>query len=149
MLAASVDALKGLFMKQTCKSVLLGNFLHQFHGDLVVIGCYIGAGENRCKLVLRGRNFVVLRFCKNSELPKLQIQFFHKLMYPRFDDAEIVIVQFLPTRRFGTEQCPPGQHQIRTLGVEFLVNQEIFLFRTDRWGNARDAFALREKAKYA
>ena len=50
------------------------NLLHHFHGQLVVVGCDVGDGENRGKLVLCGGNFVVLGLGEDAELPQLLVQ---------------------------------------------------------------------------
>ena len=74
VLAAAVDAGKGLFVQQADKTVLAGDLLHYLHRQLVVVGGDIGGGEDRRQLVLAGRDLVVLGLGENAELPQLLVQ---------------------------------------------------------------------------
>ena len=78
MLARTVDAGKGLFVQQAHHVVLACKLFHELHGDLVMVGGDVGRGEYRCKLVLSGRDFVMLRLCGDAEFPEFAIQIFHK-----------------------------------------------------------------------
>ena len=138
MLAVSVYTGKGLFMQQADQTVLGSDLLHDLHGELVVVGCDVGRGIDRGKLVLRRRNLVVLGFCEDSQLPQFFVQFLHKSGYARLDDAKVVIVHFLPLGRLCAEQGTPGKAEIGALVIHFLCDEKIFLLRTDITGNALD-----------
>lgn len=45
MLAAAVDALKRLFVKQTYEAVFGGNLLHNLHHNLILVGGNVGGGK--------------------------------------------------------------------------------------------------------
>ncbi len=69
MLAASVDIFKRLLVQKANKTVLSCDILHDLHGELVLVGCKVSCSEDRCHLVLSGRNLVVLCLSKNAVLP--------------------------------------------------------------------------------
>ena len=138
MLAASVHARERLLVKQADQTVPQGNLLHDFHGQLVVVGCDIGGAVDRRQLVLRGRDFVVLGFRQNAEFPEFFVQIRHVSRHAGFDDAEVMVVQFLSLGRLCAEQGAPREHQILALLVHFLINKEVFLFRSDRSAHALD-----------
>ena len=52
MLTRSVNTCKRLLMKKTGKSPFVGNLLHHFHSELVMIDRHIRSLKNRCQLVL-------------------------------------------------------------------------------------------------
>ena len=138
VLAAAVDAVKGLFVQQTDQSVPVGDLLHDLHGELVVVGGDVGGRVDRRQLVLRGGNLVVLGFGEDSELPELVVQVGHIGRDARLDDAEVVVVQLLPLRRHGTEERPPAEHEVAALFVHLLVDEEVLLLWTDRGAHALD-----------
>lgn len=70
-LPAAVDAFEGLLMQQADEAVLFRNALHDFHGQLVVIGRDIRRRKNRGELVLRRRNFVVLGLGQHAKIPRV------------------------------------------------------------------------------
>ena len=90
-------------MKQTYKPVPRRDLLHYLHGELIVVGGYVGGGIDRCKLVLGGGNLVVLGFGKDSKLPKLLVEICHVGGNLGLDNAEIVIVQLLTLGRLRAE----------------------------------------------
>ena len=103
VLAAAVDASKGLFRQQAHQTVTGGNLLHDLHGQLVVIRGDVCHGENGSQLVLRGRYLIVLRFGQNTQLPQLRVQILHVGFYPGLDSTEIVVIQLLSLGRLGAE----------------------------------------------
>ena len=131
VLAASVHAGKGLFVKQAYKSVSCRDFLHDLHGQLIVIRRDIRRCINRSELMLRRSYFVVFCLSKDAELPELIIQIFHKGGDPRFDHTEIMVVELLALGRLRAEQCAAGVLEVRALLVQFGGDQEIFLLGTD------------------
>ena len=98
--SAAVYAGKGFFVEQTHKTMFCRHFLHYFHRKLVMVGCNICSGINRCQFILSRSNFVMLRLGKYSQFPEFLIKFFHKSGNFRFDHAKIVVAHFLPFRRF-------------------------------------------------
>ena len=132
VLAAAVDAGKGLLMKQTDHVVLLGDGAHELHGELVMVSRNVGGGEDRCQLVLAGGDLVVLGLSHDTQLPEFFVQFFHERGDPGLDGAEIVVVQLLPLGRFGAEQRAPGIDQVLAFFVDIFVYEEVLLLRADR-----------------
>ena len=129
MLAAAVDARKGLFMEQAHQTVAGGYLFQQFHGQLVFVTGAVGIGVDGRDLVLGGSHLVVLRLGQHAQLPQLLIQLPHKRGYPGLDSAVIVVVQLLPLGGTGTEQRAAAQLQILALAVYLLVDQEVLLLR--------------------
>ena len=122
MLAGTVHACEGLLVKQAYKTVLCGNLLHDFHRQLVVIGCDVRRRINRSKLMLCGSNFVVLRLREDSELPELFVQILHVSLHAGLDDTEVMVVEFLSFRGLGTEESTAGEAKVGTLLVHLSCN---------------------------
>ena len=138
MLTAAVDSLERLFVQQAGESVPLGDLLHRFHGQLVVVGAHVGIGKHRRQLMLRGCHLVVLGLGKDTQLPQLAVEICHKRGHARLDGAEIMILQLLPLGRSGAEQRASAEHQVLPLPVQLFVHQKIFLLRADRRAHAGD-----------
>ena len=128
----SIYACKRLFMKQAHKTVTCSYLLHDFHCELVMVGCNICSCINWRELMLCRCNLIMLSLCKDSELPEFFIEFRHICFYSRLDYTEVMVIHFLTFRRFCTKECSACINQILTLFKHFLGNKEIFLFRTDR-----------------
>ena len=73
MLAGAVNACKRLFVQQAAQVMTLCHLFHRLHDKLVVIHCNVRSFIDRGKLVLRGRNLIVLRLCCHAELPQLHV----------------------------------------------------------------------------
>ena len=136
MLTAAVYAIKRFFMQQANKTMTQSNTFHELHHQLVMVRCYVGSGEDRCQLVLCRSNFVMLGFSKYAQLPQLIVQILHEGKNSLFDNAEVVVVQLLATRRFRTEKGTTGVNQVFTFFPHFFIYEEIFLFRTNSAVNA-------------
>ena len=78
----------------------------------------------RCDLVMLG-------FCVDAELPELLIELAHEVGDTLRQVAEVVIVHFLALRRLCAEQRSAGQDEVLTGIVACLVDQEVFLLRSD------------------
>ena len=141
MLAASVYAVKWLFVKKTSHIVLCRNLFHNFHRKLVLVGCDVDRRVDRRKFVLRGRDFVVLRLCENAEFPKFLVKLFHIFDHAWLDCAEIVVGKFLSFGRTRAEQGATRVEQILSFFVHSGVDEEVFLFRTYRNVYALGLFA--------
>ena len=105
--------------------------MHYFHCELVVIGCDVRRCVYRGKLVLCGRNFVVLCFSEDSQLPELVVEVCHVCGDARLYDAEIVVVKLLPLRGLCTEKRSSAENKVAALFIHFLVDEEVFLFGPD------------------
>ena len=127
VLAAAVDAGKGLFMQQADQTVLPGDLLHDLHGQLVVVRGDVRRGKNRRKLVLAGSDLVVLGLGIDAELPELLVQLFHEGLDAGLDRAEIMVVQLLALGRGSTEERAAGINQVPALQIHVAVNEEILL----------------------
>ena len=104
MLARAVDARKRLLVQQADQTVLLSGFLHDFHGQLVVVVGNIGGCKDRRQLVLRGSHLVMLGLCEHAELPQLLIKLLHIRRNAGLDGAEIVVIQLLTLGRLRAEK---------------------------------------------
>ena len=135
MFTASVNSVEGFFVKQTNKTVLRSYLLHYLHCKLVVIGGNVRGGVDGSKLVLSRCNFVVFRFCKNTELPQLLVKFSHKGCYSRLYNTEIVVVHFLTLRCFCSEKRSAAEKQILAFFKHLFINEEILLLGSYRSTN--------------
>ena len=129
MLAAAVDAGKGLLVQQAHQTVAVGHLLQKLHGQLVVVAGAVGIGIHLGHLVLGGSHLVVLRLGGNAHLPQLLIQLVHEFRHPGLDGPVVVVVQFLALGGFGAEQGPAAEDQVLPAAVHLLVDEEILLLR--------------------
>ena len=74
--------------------------------------------------------FIVLRFCKNPEFPKLLIELRHEFLNSRFYCSGVVIIKLLTFRRLCAEKGSSCIQKVLAFGIHLLVNKEIFLFCT-------------------
>ncbi len=70
MFAGTVDAGEGFFTEQADKVMLLGDPLHDLHGQLVLVVGEVGIRKEGRHFVLGRRHFIVLRFGADPELPE-------------------------------------------------------------------------------
>ena len=131
VLAASVDACKGLLVEQTHQTVLVCDTLHGFHRQLVVIHSDICHSVDRRHLMLAGRNFIVLRRGCNAKLPEFLVQIGHIGSDPFTDRSEVLIIQFLSFWCRSAKKSASGINQISSFQIFLPVNQEVLLFRSD------------------
>ena len=131
MLSGTVDSLERLFVKEADEIVLSCDFLHYLHRKLVVISSDVSCCEDRCELVLCGSNFVMLCSSKDSELPEFFVQVLHESLYAGLDNAEVMIFHLLALRRKCSEKCSACVNEILSLIVHLLVDEEVFLLRSD------------------
>ena len=96
-------------MQQADQPVAFRYLLHHFHGQLVLIRRDIAGGVDRRQLMLPRRDFLMLGLGGNAQLPQLIVQILHKGLYPGFNSAKVMVVQFLPLGRFCTEKGSPGK----------------------------------------
>ena len=132
VLAAAVDAGKGLFVQQAGHAVLRRDFAHDFHRQLVLVGGDIDGAVDGRKFVLCGRDFVVLGLGKHAELPQLLVQVAHERRDAGLDCAEVVVLELLSLGRLRAEQSPARIDEVAPLFKRLGVDEEIFLLGTDR-----------------
>ena len=132
VLAGAVDAGKRLFMQQADHAVARGHLLHDLHRQLVLVGGDVAGRKHGRKLVLRGRDLVVLGLGVDAELPELLIEILHKRRDTRLDAAEVVVIELLSLRRLCTEERAAGIDQILAAVIDIFVHEEILLLRADR-----------------
>ena len=145
--ARTIHAVKRLFMQQADQPVAIGDLLHDFHGQLVVIRRDVCRRKNRRHLMLAGRNLVVLGLGIDAQLPEFLVQIGHKRLDARTDRTEIVILHFLSLRAHRAEERASGQNQIGALLVILFIDQEIFLLRAD--GRRHAGNRLAEELQHA
>ena len=73
----------------------------------------------------------MLCLCQDAKLPQLLVQLVHVCLDARLDRSEVMVVQFLAFRRLCPEKCSPRIDKVSSLFKHLLVNQEIFLLRSD------------------
>ena len=131
MLAAAVDAGERLLVQQADKPVTGGDFLHQLHRELIVVGGDVRGRIDGGQLVLRGCGLVVLGLGEDAQLPQFLVQLGHKRLDARLDGAEVMILQFLPLRRLRAEQGAAGIDEVLAALIELFVYEKILLFGAD------------------
>ena len=131
MLAAAVDARKGLFVEQAHQAVLCRHLLHKLHGKLVVVGGDVGGRVDGCQFMLGRCHLIVFGLGKDPPLPQLIVQLGHVRRHSGLDHAEVMVVHFLALGRLCAEQRAAGKPQIRALVIHLLGDQEVFLLRAD------------------
>ena len=144
VLARTVDAFKGFFMKQTCQIVAVGDFLHEFHDELVVVDSLIRCREDRSQFVLSRRDFVMTRLRRDADSPELSVKVAHVAADTASDLAEVVIFKLLSLRGRRTEQCAAGQDQVLSLLIHVAFDEEVFLFRSDSRRDLADVILAEE-----
>ena len=130
MFSRPVDAGEGFFVQQAGETVFFGDLLERHHDELLVIGREVCEFKDRRDFVLARRHFVVPGFDRNAEFEALPFDFKHARKHALGNDAEVLVIQFLPFRRRGTEQRAPADVEIGAREVEVAIDQEVFLFRT-------------------
>jgi len=132
VLARAVDTREGFLMQQTHEVMSQGDFLQGIHRQLVVVGRHVDGREDRGQFVLRRRHLVVLRLGGDSELPQFVVDLVHEAGHAFVQGAEVVVLQFLASRRLGTKQRPAGQDQVEAFLVERAIDQKILLLGPHR-----------------
>ena len=127
MLAAAVDASEGFFVEQAHELVPVGDFLHDVHEHLVMVGGDVGFLENRRELVLVRGHLVVARGHGNADFIGLLGHFVHVIENAFLDGSEILVFELLALGRRRAEQGAAGELQIGAQPVVALVDEEIFL----------------------
>ena len=107
------------------------DLFHHFHCQLVLVGGNVGGGEYRCHFVLCRCNFVVLGGSEYADLPQRLVQVSHISCNTGLQICEVLVIQLLTLRRHCTEQGTAGHDQVFTLVVHLLVDEEVFLLRTN------------------
>ena len=148
MLARAVDPFEGLLMEQTDQTVMACNGFHQFHGDQVVVDRAVGHGEDRCELVLRRSNLVVLGLGGDAELPERVIKLLHEIVDGGTDSAEVVLFKLLTLAGRCAEQRAAGQDKVLAMLVIRFLDQEVLLLGSDGGGDARHIDAEHGKRAY-
>ena len=119
-------------MKQAGKVMLVSDLLHDLHRQLVVIDGNIGRFKYRCQLMLGRGNLVMLGLDRNSQLPQLHLQVMHIGGNLGLQNAEIMILHLLTLGCGCAKQGPPRKEKVLSLLIKILVDQKVFLLRSDR-----------------
>ncbi len=142
MFAGAIYPRKRFFMQQADQIIAVGNLAKYLHNQHIVVNGQIEILEHWCQLKLGRSHFVMSSACRNPKLPQLQFDFRHEFQNARLDRTKIMIIELLMFRRRCSEKCASGLQQIRALQIEFLVDQEVFLF--DSHGDFAVRFGLSE-----
>jgi hypothetical protein len=116
-------------MLQAHKTVMGCKQAHLLHRDQVVVDSKRATLEDRGKLMLARCNLVVLRLCRDAELPELVVELLHELVHGRTYGAEVVLLELLALGRLAAEEGAAREDQVRTLLVVVLLDQEVLLLR--------------------
>ena len=127
VLARAVHPGKRLLVQQARQPVFRRHPLQRLHHHHLVVGGDVGVLEHRRNLILARRDFVVARLHRHAHAVELGLGLVHERHHPIRNGAEILVLEFLPLRRLGPEQRPPGVDQVGPRQVEVPVDQEIFL----------------------
>lgn len=114
---------------------------HLFHGEQVLVDGTVGVGEDGRKLVLRGRNFVVLGLGCNAELPQIVVELFHEFIDRGADGTEVVLIELLAFARRRAEERTTGHDQVVAAFVILFSDEEILLLGADRSDDLVAVFA--------
>ncbi len=139
--AGAIDTIEGLLVNQAHKTVALGNLLHHFHSQQIVIDGLVGGVENGCQFVLCGSNLVVLGAGGDAQLPQLVVQLLHEFGDLGTNHAKVMLLQLLALGGGMTEQGTASEDQILALLIILLADQEILLLGADGGGDMGAAFA--------
>ena len=148
VLAAAVDAFKGLFVQKADKTVAAGDLFHHLHGELIVVGGHVGGYKYGGQLVLGGSHLVMLGLCQHTQIPKLVVQILHELGDLGLYHAEIVVVQLLALGGHGPVQSAASENEILALLKHGLVHKEVFLLGAGGGLDVIHVFVA-EQPKYA
>ena len=105
--------------------------LERLHDEMVAVNRQRRTLVDHGKLMLGRRHLIVLCLCRDSQPPQLLIDILHEGGYAGSQRPVIVIVKLLSLGRHRPEQSAAGIDQILALVEGRLVNQKVFLLRTD------------------
>ena len=109
VLAGAVDAREGLFVQQADQAVLLGDLLHDLHGELVVVGGDVGRVIDAGELMLGGGGLVVLGLGRDADASRAPRSVSRMKAATRgLIGAEVVVVHLLALGRHGAEEGAAG-----------------------------------------
>ena len=145
VLARAVDPREGLLVQQAGHAVLLRDTRQNLHDRLLVVGRDVGVFIERRDFVLAGRHLVVPGLDGYAELEELPLPIEHAGQYPLGDRAEVLVLEFLPLRRLGTEERAAGHCQVGASEEEVAVDQEVFLLRTARGCHLADVLVAKHR----
>ncbi len=148
VLARSVHARKRLLGEEAREPVPLGHLLQDFHRQHVVVGRDRHVLEDRRELELTGRDLVVTRLDRDTELPQLRLEVHHEREDALADRAEVVVLEFLSFRRLGTEQRTSRRDEVGPEDEELTLDEEVFLLGPARDVDFRDG-ALTDEVEQA
>ncbi len=131
MFSGAVNARERFFMEEAHEIMTQRHFLHGLHHELVMVRRNVGRGKDRRHFILGRRYLIVFGLRGDPHLPKLDVEVSHEISNTVFDRTEILILKFLPFGGRRAEESPSRNDQINTLFIVVLVDQKVFLFRTD------------------
>ena len=129
VLAAAVDAGKGLFVEQTDEVMPRRDLVQQVHDEHVVVGGDIGVLVDGRDLELTGGHFIMPGLGRDAEAEQGVLHILHEGHDTRRDGTEVVVLHLLALGRRGAHQRAARQQQVGAQGGQTAVNEEIFLFR--------------------
>ena len=135
VLAAAVDARKGLLMQEADQSVAVRHLAEHFHNQHIVVAGEVQFLEHGSQFELGGGHFVVPRLGGDPQFPQFVLYFRHEVQDPILDGAEVMVLKLLMLGARRAEQCSAGQEQVRPGKIKALVDQEVLLLRSQRYGH--------------
>mmetsp|Transcript_4980 Transcript_4980/g.12376 ORF Transcript_4980/g.12376 Transcript_4980/m.12376 type:complete len:203 (-) Transcript_4980:737-1345(-) len=135
VLAVAVDALEGLLVEEHVQAVEIGELLHELHAEHVLVHRHVGHGEDGGKLVLAGRNLVVVGGHGDAEEEELLLHSLEVVRHRGGDLTEIVGVGLLAARRGRANDRAVGGHEIGAAEVRVLGDDEELLLPAHEGAN--------------
>ena len=127
VLTRSVDAVERFLVQQHLEAVLVSHTLHERHEQHVVVHGEVSLLEDRRALKLVRRHLVVTCLHGDAELKGLDLQVFHEGLHTLRDRPEVVVVHLLVLGALMAHQRTACENEVRTCGIEILVDEEILL----------------------
>ena len=148
MLARAVDAREGFFMQQAGQPMPPRGLAQHGHDQLIVIRGQVGRLEHGRDFVLAGRGFVMAGAHRHPQTEQSVFHIHHEGQHPTRNDAVVLVLEFLPLGRTGSEQGASGHQQIGPGGHELIVDEKILLLQSAVGYHGQRAFHP-EQAQHA
>ena len=130
VLAAAVDAGKGLFVEQADEVMPRRDLVQQVHDEHVVVGGDVGVLVDGRDLELTGGHLVMPGLGRDAEAEQGVFHILHEGHDARRDGAEVVVFHLLALGGRGAHQRASRQQQVGAQGGKTAVDKEVFLFRS-------------------
>ena len=139
VLATAVDAGERLLVDQAFKAVLTRGHAQNVHAQHLMVGGDIGVLIGWRNLILTRRDFVVARLHWNTKFKQARLGVGHETNHAIGNGAKVMVIQLMALGRGRANKRAASDDQIKALVKQLAVDQEIFLFATQRGDDLRHA----------